>query len=131
MTLRRSARCEGMTSRTLLAPAALAIALGTAGQAHAADFSTRFLDQAAGTGLAVSRNTSGGQVRVDALWNGVLTRRDDIVPSGQVAWSEIRVTATSRKGDECHSGTYRKALGPTLGDSLAVARATLRFTRKR
>jgi len=73
----------------------------------------------------------GGQVRVDALWAGVLTKRADIAPSGQVAWTEIRVTARSRKGDECHAGTWRESLGPTIGDSLAVARTKLRFTRKR
>ena len=70
-----------------------------------------------------------GQVRVNALWAGVLTRRADIAPSGQVAWAQVRVTARSRKGDECHSGTWRQALGPAIGDSLAVARASLHFTR--
>ena len=59
----------------------------------------------------------------------MLTRRDDVAPAGQVAWTELRVTAASRSGDECHAGTWREALGPVIGDSLAVARATLRFTR--
>jgi hypothetical protein len=71
----------------------------------------------------------GGRVRLDALWAGVLTKRTDIAPAGQVAWSEIRVTALSRPRDECHSGTWRQALGPTIGDSLAVARTSLRFTK--
>ena len=71
----------------------------------------------------------GGRVRLDALWAGVLTKRTDIAPAGKVAWTEIRVTAVSRVGDECHSGTWRQALGPTIGDSLAVARTSLRFTR--
>jgi hypothetical protein len=71
----------------------------------------------------------GGQVRVDALWAGVLTRRADIVPAGDSAWAQIRVTARSRKGDECHAGTWREALGPEIGDSLAVARVKLHFTR--
>jgi hypothetical protein len=70
-----------------------------------------------------------GRVRVDALWAGVLTRRADIAPAGQVAWAQVRVTARSRAGDECHSGTWRQALGPAIGDSLAVARAKLHFTR--
>ena len=78
----------------------------------------------------VRQPTSGGQVRVDALWAGVLTRRDDIAPAGQVAWTEVRVTARSRRGSECHAGTYREALGPAIGDSLAVARTNLRFTRR-
>ena len=71
----------------------------------------------------------GGRVRLDALWAGLLTRRADIAPAGQAAWTEIRVTATSRAGDECHSGTWRQALGPSIGDSLAVARASLHFTK--
>lgn len=79
----------------------------------------------------VRRPTSGAQVRLDALWAGVLTRRADIAPAGQVALSEIRVTAVSGAGDECHSGTWREALGPAIGDSLAVARTNLRFTRPR
>lgn len=77
---------------------------------------------------AKSRN---GRVLVDAAWSGVLTRRADIAPAGQVAWADIRVSAHSRAGDECHSGTWREALGPAIGDSLAVARAKLHFTRAR
>ncbi|HEX6388013.1 MAG TPA: hypothetical protein VFZ89_01150 [Solirubrobacteraceae bacterium] len=79
----------------------------------------------------VRRKSSGGQVRVDGLWAGLLTRRADVAPSGQIAWTEIRVTAASHRGDECHSGTWREALGPAIGDSLAVARTTLHFTKKR
>jgi hypothetical protein len=71
----------------------------------------------------------GGRVRLDALWAAVLTRRADIAPAGQAAWTEIRVSAVSRAGDECHSGTWRQALGPAIGDSLAVARTGLRFTK--
>jgi hypothetical protein len=77
----------------------------------------------------VVRQQSGSGVRIDGLWAAVLTRRTDIAPSGQVAWSEIRVSARSRAGDECHSGTYRQVLGPQLGDALAIARATLRFVK--
>lgn len=71
----------------------------------------------------------GGRVRLDALWATVLTRRADIAPPGQVAWTQIRVTAVSRAGNECHSGTWRQALGPAIGDSLAVARTSLHFTK--
>jgi hypothetical protein len=71
----------------------------------------------------------GGRVRLDALWAGVLTRRSDIAPAGQAAWTEVRVSAISRSGDECHSGTWREAVGPAIGDSLAVARTTLHFTK--
>lgn len=83
-----------------------------------------------GAAWRVVRQQTTGRLRVDALWSAVLTRRSDVAPAGQVAWTDIRVTATSTPGSECHSGTYRQALGPTLGDSLAVARNTLRFTRK-
>jgi|SRR5690242_11427629 len=76
----------------------------------------------------VRRPGIGGRVRLDALWAGVLTKRTDIAPAGQVAWTAIRVAALSRAGDECHSGTWRQALGPAIGDSLAVARTSLRFT---
>jgi hypothetical protein len=71
----------------------------------------------------------GGRVRLEALWAGVLTKRSDIAPAGQAAWTEIRVIAMSGAGDECHSGTWRQALGPTIGDSLAVARTSLHFTK--
>jgi hypothetical protein len=78
----------------------------------------------------VRRPGIGGRVRLDALWAGVLTRRADVAPRGQSAWTEIRVAAISRAGDECHAGTWREALGPAIGDSLAVARTRLHFTRK-
>jgi hypothetical protein len=77
----------------------------------------------------VVRRRTAGQVRVDALFATVLTRRADIAPAGQVAWGEIHVVATSRPGDECHSGTYRQTLGPQIGDALATARVRLRFVR--
>lgn len=71
----------------------------------------------------------GGVVRLRALRAAVLTQRADIAPSGQVAWSEVGVTATSRVGDECHAGSWRERLGPQIGDALATARTTLRFVR--
>jgi len=70
-------------------------------------------------------------VRLRAFWAAVLTRRPDIAPVGQVAWSEISVTAASRQGDECHLGTWRAVLGPQLGDALATARTRLDFVRTR
>lgn len=77
----------------------------------------------------VVRQRSSSAVRVDGLWAAVLTRRTDIAPSGQEMWSEIRVTARSRAGDECHSGTYRQVLGPQIGDALATATSTFRFVK--
>jgi len=86
--------------------------------------------QRAGTAFrTVRRRNSGEIVRIDALWARVLTRRRDIVPAGQVAWTEIRVTAASRPGDECHSGTWRVRMGPQISDALATARASLKFVR--
>jgi hypothetical protein len=79
----------------------------------------------------VRQRSSGGGVRVEALWAGVLTRRSDVAANGQIAWTEIRVSAVARSGDECHAGTWRESLGPTIGDSLAVARTKLRFSKKR
>jgi hypothetical protein len=75
----------------------------------------------------VIREQSTGRVRLRGLRAGVLTRRADIVPAGQVAWSEIGASAVSRPGDECHAGTWRERLGPQIGDSLATVRTTLRF----
>jgi hypothetical protein len=75
----------------------------------------------------VRKQTTG--VRVDAIFATVLTRRADIVPAGQVAWAEVRVVATSSPGDECHSGTYRNALGPQIGDALSTARSALKFVK--
>lgn len=84
-----------------------------------------------GAAWRVVRQPTTGQVRVDGLWTTVLTRRSDVAPPGRVVWTDVLVSAVSDARSECHSGTYRQALGPAIGDSLAVARATLRFTRKR
>jgi hypothetical protein len=78
----------------------------------------------------IRKQATGARVQLDALWAGVLTKRSDIAPSGQAAWTEIRVAAVSRTGSECHSGTWRQVLGPAIGDSLAVTRTSLRFTKK-
>jgi hypothetical protein len=69
------------------------------------------------------------RVQLRGLRSAVLTQRSDVVPAGQVAWSDVAVSALSRAGDECHSGTYREVLGPQLGDALATARTILRFAR--
>ena len=58
---------------------------------------------------------AGSEVRLDAIWAGVLTKRTDIAPTGQVAWSEIRVAAASRPGDECHSRIRRRFRGESGG----------------
>lgn len=52
---------------------------------------------------------------------------------GRRAFQVITVDARSRKGDECHSGTYRDVAGPSIGDALATARtrAYVDFVPKR
>jgi hypothetical protein len=77
----------------------------------------------------VRRPGTDTRVRLAALRASVLTRRADIVSGGQVAWSELRAAATSRVGDECHSGSYRQRVGPQISDTMATARATLAFER--
>jgi hypothetical protein len=92
----------------------------------------RLLDEGrrVGSGYRVIRPvTTDGRVAIRALRSAVLTRRTDIVPAGQVAWADLSVSARSRAGDECHSGTYRKTVGPQVGDALATARTTLGFVR--
>jgi|GEM_PF-6672070 len=42
--------------------------------------------------------------------------------AGQRAFQVTTVDAKSRVGDECHSGTYRQGVGPSIGDALATAR---------
>lgn len=79
----------------------------------------------------VRQRGTSARVRLDALWAAVVTTRSDIAPAGQVVWTEVRVTAMSRAGDECHAGTWRDALGPAIGDSLAVARTALHFAKAR
>lgn len=109
---------------------------GTAADRVAAELPSpgrnRILDSGTHGGRAfrvVRPASSGGRIRISALWAGVLTKRSDIAPAGKVAWSEIRVSAISGKGDECHAGTYRESLGPAIGDALAVARARLHFAK--
>ncbi len=41
---------------------------------------------------------------------------------GRRAFQVTTVDARSRKTDECHSGTYRQVVGPSIGDALATSR---------
>jgi hypothetical protein len=41
---------------------------------------------------------------------------------GRRAFQVTTVEARSGEGDECHSGTYRNVVGPSIGDALATAR---------
>ena len=118
------------TVRSLLARAQEASAYVAAGLPSPS--ARHLLDSGVHCGRAfrvVRQSGIGGRACLDALWATALTRRADIAPSRQVAWTRIRVTAVSRAGGECHSGTWRQALGPAIGDSLAVARTSLCFTK--
>jgi hypothetical protein len=75
-----------------------------------------------------------GQRGATAAWRVVRLRTTDqtvrlramradrrSIGNGAHKWQETLVTAASRKGGECHSGTYREVLGPQIGNALATA----------
>ena len=65
----------------------------------------------------VTRPAAAGQIRLVAVRVDPLGSQ-----SGAKLWLQTTVTAVSDVGDECHSGTYRDAAGPAIGDALATAR---------
>ena len=74
----------------------------------------------------ITRPEATGRVRVEAM----LAIRRSYGP-GAKAWHETRVTALSRPGDECHSGTYRETLRTQIGNLLASAGGRIyRFTTR-
>jgi hypothetical protein len=73
---------------------------------------------------------TGSVVRLRALWAAVVGRRVGLAPGQGVVWTELSVSAASRKGDECHAGTWRERMGPQIGDALAGTHAQLAFARK-
>ncbi|MEA2256477.1 MAG: hypothetical protein QOG35_2522 [Solirubrobacteraceae bacterium] len=84
----------------------------------------RLLDSGVRTSTAwrVTRPETGNQqVRIVAVRAQPLRFAGGQV--GRTLWLETTVTAVSRVGDECHSGTYREVAGPYIGDALATARA--------
>jgi hypothetical protein len=91
----------------------------------------RLLDEGQRRGSAfrviLPLRTQDPRTELRGVRTAVLTRRADIATAGQVVWSDVSVSALSRVGDECHSGTYRVRMGPQLADALATARTTLRF----
>jgi hypothetical protein len=46
--------------------------------------------------------------------------------AGPTTWVGLHAVASARPGSECHSGTYRQALGPQLGDAFASFRGIIR-----
>ncbi len=67
------------------------------------------------------RTTGGVQVR--GIRVVPVSTGSASVPAGQDVWLRIDATANSTRGSECHSGPYREALGPELGDAFAAARS--------
>jgi hypothetical protein len=65
----------------------------------------------------VTRPAAQRQIRIVAVRVDPLGSQ-----SGAKLWLQTTVTAASRVGDECHSGTYRDTVGPSIGDALATAR---------
>jgi hypothetical protein len=93
----------------------VAAAVKAAGPRYVLDFGQR-----GGTASAwrvVRLQTASGQpTRLRAMRADHRSKAD-----GSHFWQETVVTAASRKGSECHSGTYRAVLGPQIGDALATA----------
>lgn len=72
--------------------------------------------------IRVQRSDNRTQVKGEFARPLTVTR--NAVPSDQAAWLVIKASATSRRGSECHSGTYRATLGPYLGDAFATSRTS-------
>jgi hypothetical protein len=78
----------------------------------------------------VTRDATANQrITVHGEYARVAHADAGLIPGGQSAWAEIVAAASSRPGDECHSGTYRDTLGPALGDAFATAR-TMAYVRR-
>ena len=67
---------------------------------------------------------SDGRTQVKGEFARPLTVTKSAIPSTQAAWLVLKATATSQRGSECHSGTYRAVLGPFLGDAFATSRTS-------
>src|SRR4051812_43340796 len=91
-------------------------AVPAAGAAYLLDYGQRGSSTAWRVVRVKTAGPSGTQVRLRAM------RADHrSIGSGAHKWQETVVTAASRKGGECHSGTYREVLGPQIGNALATA----------
>jgi len=69
------------------------------------------------------KETAGTRTRLLAVRmapSAITPGRDAPLPSGKQVYARTTVRAIDRKDDECHTGTYRDALGPSIGDALAV-----------
>jgi hypothetical protein len=72
----------------------------------------------------VTRAPTAGRLVLHGEYARVAHADAGLIPAGQAAWGELVASASSRPGDVCHSGTYRAALGPALGDAFAAVRMT-------
>jgi hypothetical protein len=72
------------------------------------------------TWRVVKLHGNGTQVRLEAVRAQPL--RFLSTRAGRPTWRVTRVRGVSDRGDECHAGTYRDTLGPTIGDALATVR---------
>jgi hypothetical protein len=106
------------------AAAHVAEALPVPNEAYVIESGTR---NASAWRIVRERSTSADpRVRVNAM---LAIRRS--YGTGQKAWHETRVTAVSRPGDECHSGTWRDTLRTHIGDLLATTNGRIyRFTSR-
>jgi hypothetical protein len=72
----------------------------------------------------VTREPTPGRIVLHGEYARLAHADAGLIAAGQAAWGELVASASSRPGDECHSGTYRATLGPALGDAFATARMT-------
>ena len=87
---------------------------------------SRVLENGTRNSVAFRVTRPAADRRVDVEGIRVIAHYTDpkvAVPAGQRAYLVTRVTALSDIGDECHSGTYRQVVGPSIGDALATARS--------
>lgn len=75
----------------------------------------------------VKRSGTGSTAKVEGLWAGVLTLREDVARDGKAARALVTVTATQRKGTKCNAFTWREVVGPEIADALAATSARLNF----
>lgn len=52
--------------------------------------------------------------------SAITAGRDHPLPAGKQFYSRTVVTAIDGRDDECHTGTYRDAVGPSIGDAFAL-----------
>lgn len=77
------------------------------------------------TRIKQAGSTSTTRIRLKAVRmapSAITAGRGNPLPAGKQVFLRTTVTATDRTGDECHTGTYRDAVGPQIGDGLVMQR---------